>query len=263
VGRFFLPDEDAKPGGNDVVVLSYGLWANKFGSSPGVIGKVLTLNATSYTVIGVAPRGFKGAFTFGNAEQVWVPVSMYPQVLSGFFKDSFNTRRFLSTTVIGRLKPAAPIGEAEASLKTIASRLESEFPKDNASRSVALENSSVLGISDLLCGVFRRLPVGIVCAAFHVVDLLAIQLERNSKLHQCLDVTLPCDDPVPGCSNRLEVAGADCGKGDAARALHVDHAPSGEMALEGARRLPLDVRPRRIGNRGKLAMKIIHAGFLL
>jgi hypothetical protein len=59
------------------------------------------------------------------------------------------------------------------------------------------------------------------------------------------------------------VAGADGGKADPARALHVNHAPRREMALEGARRLLLDVCPCRIGYWGKLAMKIIHAGFLL
>ena len=100
-GRFFLPDEDTKLSGNDVAVLSYSLWANKFGSDPYAVGKILTLNATPYTVIGVAPRGFKGAFTFGNAEQVWIPVSMYPQVLAGFFKDYFNDRRFLTTIMFG------------------------------------------------------------------------------------------------------------------------------------------------------------------
>ena len=67
VGRFFLPDEDSKLGGNDVAVLSYSLWANKFGSDPSIVGKILTLNASPYTVIGVAPRGYKGAFTFGNS----------------------------------------------------------------------------------------------------------------------------------------------------------------------------------------------------
>jgi len=100
-GRFFVPDEDSKLGGNNVAVLSYSLWVNKFGSDPNVINRILTLNATSYSVVGVAPRGFKGAFTFGNAEQVWLPVSMYPQVLAGFFKDNFNDRRFLTTAVIG------------------------------------------------------------------------------------------------------------------------------------------------------------------
>jgi hypothetical protein len=59
------------------------------------------------------------------------------------------------------------------------------------------------------------------------------------------------------------VAGADGGKADAGRPTQVDHAPSGEVALEGARRFLFEVRPRRIGNRGKLAMKIIHAGSFL
>jgi predicted permease len=183
VGRFFLPDEDTKPGGNDVVVLSYGLWANKFGSSPGVVGRILTLNARSYTVIGVAPRGFKGTFTFGNADQVWVPVSMYPQVLSGFFKDSFNARRFLSTTVIGRLKPEVPIGEAEASLKTIASRLESEFPKDNASRSVVLTP-----LAEAAVGVNNRdqmvLAAGLIMGIVGLVLLIACVNLANLMLAQ-------------------------------------------------------------------------------
>src|SRR5438093_8328120 len=51
------------------------------------IGKTLTLNAMPYTVIGVAPKGFKGTFTFASAEQIWVPTSMYPQVLTGFGKE--------------------------------------------------------------------------------------------------------------------------------------------------------------------------------
>jgi len=137
-GRFFLPDEDTKPGGNNVAVLSYSLWTNKFGSDSTIVGKTLTLNATPYMVVGVAPRGFQGTFTFTNAEQVWVPVSMYPDVLAGFFRDNFNDRRFLATIVVGRLKDRVGIQSAEASLKTVASHLESEFPKDNGGRSVAL-----------------------------------------------------------------------------------------------------------------------------
>src|SRR5437588_4934163 len=137
-GRFFLPDEDGKPGGNNLVVLSYSLWTNKFGTDPNVTGKIITLNATPYTVIGVAPRGFKGTFTFVPAEQVWVPVSMYTQTLAGFFRDNFNTRRFLAATVVGRLKDGVSIGGAEASLKTVAEHLAATFPKDNQGRSVTL-----------------------------------------------------------------------------------------------------------------------------
>jgi predicted permease len=188
-GRFFLPDEDTKPGGNNVVVLSHSLWVNKFGSDPSVVNKVLTLNATSYSVIGVAPRGFKGAFTFGNAEQVWLPVSMYPQVLAGFFKDNFNDRRFLITAVIGRIKDGVSLKEAEASLKTIASNLEREFPKDNASRSVALTPlaEAAVGVNNrdqfVLAGGLMMAIVGVVLliACANLANLLLAQSASRQK----------------------------------------------------------------------------------
>jgi len=188
-GRFFLPDEDTKPGGNNLVVLSYSLWVNKFGSDPSVVNKVVTLNATSYSVIGVAPRGFKGAFTFGNAEQVWLPVSMYPQVLAGFFKDNFNDRRFLTTAVIGRIKDGVSLNEAEASLKTIASNLEREFPKDNASRSVALTPlaEAAVGVNNrdqfVLAGGLMMAIVGLVLliACANLANLLLAQSASRQK----------------------------------------------------------------------------------
>jgi macrolide transport system ATP-binding/permease protein len=183
VGRLFMADEDSKLGGNNVAVLSYSLWVNKFGSDPNVVSKILTLNATSYAVIGVAPRGFKGAFTFGNAEEIWIPVSMYPQVLAGFFKDNFNDRRFLTTAVIGRLKEGVSLGGAEASLKTMASILEREYPKDNASRSVALTP-----LADAAVGVNARdqivLAGGLMMGIVGLVLLIACANLANLLLAQ-------------------------------------------------------------------------------
>jgi predicted permease len=188
-GRFFQPDEDTKPGGNNVAVVSYSLWANKFGSDPNVVGRILTLNATPYTVIGVAPHGFKGAFTFGNAEQIWIPVSMYPQLLAGFFKDNFNDRRFLATTMIGRLRDGISLSGAEASLKTVASHLESAFPKDNASRSVALTPlaDAAVGVNNrsqiVLAGGLMMGIVGLVLliACVNLANLLLAQAARREK----------------------------------------------------------------------------------
>ncbi len=189
LGRFFLPDEDSKPGGNNVAVLSYSLWVNKFGSDPNIAGKTLTLNATPYTVIGVGPRGFKGTFIFGNAEEVWVPVSMYTQVLAGFFKDNFKDRRFLDIGVFGRLKDGVSMSEAEASLKTIASQLEKAFPKDNASRSVALTPlaDAAVGVNNrgqlVLAGGLMMGIVGLVLliACVNVANLLLAQAARREK----------------------------------------------------------------------------------
>ena len=188
-GRFFLPDEDTKPGGNNVAVLSYSLWTNKFGANPDTIGQVLTLNATPLTIVGVAPNGFKGTFTFNNAEEIWVPVSMYPQMLAGFFKDNFNTRRFLATVVYGRLKDGVSITNAEASLKTIAAGLESAYPRDNGGRSIALTPlaEAAVGVNQrgqiTLAGGLMMGIVGLVLliACVNLANLLLAQAASREK----------------------------------------------------------------------------------
>src|SRR6202048_762001 len=111
-GRFFMPDEDTKPNGNDVAVLSYTLWANKLGSEPNIIGKPLIFDARPYIVIGIAPRGFRGTVTFFSSE-VWIPTSMKDQILDGKEKDFFNDRRFLTVSTFARLKPGVEMSAAE------------------------------------------------------------------------------------------------------------------------------------------------------
>jgi predicted permease len=188
-GRFFLPDEDTKPGGNNVAVLSYSLWTNKFGANPNVVGQIITLNATPYTIIGVTPHGFKGTFTFLNAEEIWVPVSMYTQVLAGFFKDNFNDRRFLATTAYGRLRDGVSMAGAEASLKTVAAGLESAFPKDNAGRSIALTPlaEAAVGVNNrsqiTLAGGLMMGIVGLVLliACVNLANLLLAQAASREK----------------------------------------------------------------------------------
>src|SRR5262249_14150310 len=128
---------------------------------------------------------------------------------------------------------------------------------------IALENGTVLGVGDLLRGLLCRLPVGVVRAPLHVINLLTIKLEWNPQLDHRLDLALPREDALVRRLDGLEVPGADGGKADTARRVHVNHAPSGEIALKGARRLLFDIRPRRFGNRGKLAVKVIHSDFLL
>jgi predicted permease len=188
-GRFFLPEEDSKPNSNTVAVISYALWTNKFGSDPAAVGRTMILNATPYTVIGVAPRGFKGTVTLASTEQVWITTSMKDQALAGFFAQFFNDRRFLTMTVFGRLKPGIGMAQAEASLKTIASRLETEYPKDNAGRSVALSSlaEAAVGVNNhdqfMLAGAMMLGAVGLVLliACANLANLLLAQAARREK----------------------------------------------------------------------------------
>jgi len=77
LGRGFSPDED-RPGGPPVVVLGYGLWRSAFGGDPRVIGRSVTLNGVSSTVVGVMPRDFQlplGDPNLSNPE-VLVPLQL-------------------------------------------------------------------------------------------------------------------------------------------------------------------------------------------
>jgi predicted permease len=136
-GRVFGPDEDTKPGDAPIVVLSYGFWQRRLGGDPAAVGKVMPLNGAGFTVIGVAPEGFKGINSLISPD-IWVPSMMYAQVLPTQMRSWIDERRALMFFVAARLKPGATIGQAEANLKSIAGALEREYPAPNKGRSVAL-----------------------------------------------------------------------------------------------------------------------------
>jgi predicted permease len=138
MGRTFHAEDGNAEGANPVVVVSYSLWGHKFGADPNFVGQTVTLNGTPFTVIGVMPPGFKGAFLLNPSDQFWIPMGMHKQVLTGVFEEFLESRRALFLNITGRLKPGVSITQAEATLKTIAKQLEKEYPNDNEGRSVEL-----------------------------------------------------------------------------------------------------------------------------
>jgi predicted permease len=189
LGRTFFPDEDRKPGGNAVAVLSFSLWQRDFGSDPGVIGKHITLNAQDFAVVGVAARNFKGTFSLGDPNVIWVPVSMHDEVLSGTVRQYFLHRRGLLNFVFGRLKPEVTPQQAETAMKTIAARLERDYPNYNAGRSVTLSKLSdgAVGINQrgqvVLAGGVLMTVVGLVLlvACVNLANLLLARASRRAK----------------------------------------------------------------------------------
>src|SRR6516165_4136389 len=75
LGRGFEPDEETGRNAHPVVVISYHLWQTRFAGDPRIIGKTQRFDNVVYTIIGVAPEGFYGAFV-GRGMEFWVPVSM-------------------------------------------------------------------------------------------------------------------------------------------------------------------------------------------
>jgi predicted permease len=111
------------------------------------------------------------------------------QTLAGFFRDNFNDRRLLGTVTVGRLRTGVSLSQAEASLKTIALHLESEYPKDNGGRSVALTPlaDAAVGANDSaqikLAGGLMMGIVGLVLliACVNLANLLLAQAARREK----------------------------------------------------------------------------------
>src|SRR5258706_3320757 len=129
-GRTFLPDEDRKPGGNTVAVLSHSLWTRQFGADPTLIGKTLTLNGIGFTVIGVAPPNFKGTFSLAGPDRVWVPLSMWAQLTTGQLRQLAPNRRFRWLNIVGRLRPGISLGQAEAAMRPMAAAREAQYPAE-------------------------------------------------------------------------------------------------------------------------------------
>src|SRR6202051_1745421 len=133
----------------------------------------------------------------------------------------------------------------------------------NASGGIALEYGGVLDKGDLSRSLLRGLPVRVIRASINVINSVAIQFERNAQFDERLYLALPRDDAFRRGRDCPQVAGADGREVCASRPLYIDHAPSCEVTLEGARCFLFDLSPCQIGNGSKLAMEIIHVVCLL
>jgi predicted permease len=188
-GRTFIADGDKKLGANPEAVLSYSLWARRFGSDDKFIGQTITLNGTPYTVVGVAPQGFKGIVSLGRPDLLWIPITMRDYVLTGQLKTLENNRRFRWLSIVGRLKPQVDVAQAQAAMKTIAAGLEKEYPRDNKGRTIELFplNQSALGINQRrqfsLAGGVLMGVVGLVLliACVNLANLLLAQAAKREK----------------------------------------------------------------------------------
>jgi macrolide transport system ATP-binding/permease protein len=124
-GRAFLPDEDRTPGAHPVVVVSHDFWVSEFGGDPQLIGKTVTLNNQSFTVIGVAKPGFAG-ITNPLPAEFWIPTMM--QAVAKPNVPPALTLRSVGLWLIGSLKEGVSREQAEAELNAINRQLLQEYP---------------------------------------------------------------------------------------------------------------------------------------
>jgi predicted permease len=128
LGRTFRADDD-QVGSAPVVILGGGFWRRKFGSSLEVAGKSITLNGTSYTIVGVIPASFT---FYGQDRDVYTPIGQWND-------PNFRDRRVdLSSHGVGRLKPGVTLSQAKADMDGIAQNLSVAYPEADKNESIAL-----------------------------------------------------------------------------------------------------------------------------
>ncbi len=131
-GRLLLPEDARDEGASPVAVISERLWRKHFGGdSP--VGKTISLNSHSYTIVGVA-AGFKGTGALDEKRDVWIPVTMWRHGNPWLVKigaDWLNSRGAQFVNLFGRLGPGMTAAQAQADLTSIAERLARDYPQTN------------------------------------------------------------------------------------------------------------------------------------
>jgi predicted permease len=111
LGRFFNAAEDAALGAEHVVVLGSRLWRTQFGAARDVIGRGITINDETFTVIGVAPAGFTGV-ELGPVD-AWAPINLIGPRVTSDWRTTWSAQWL---HVILRLKPGVSVKQAGADL---------------------------------------------------------------------------------------------------------------------------------------------------
>ncbi|MDH3208636.1 MAG: ABC transporter permease, partial [Gemmatimonadota bacterium] len=126
IGRVISVEDHVDRGAHPVVTLSYDFWQDRLAGDPGVVGSELRLSGRQYTVIGVAPRDYRGTVR-GLEPAFFVPIMMYDE-LQGTGSNILASRGNHSLFAKGRLRPGATYAEAEAVAERLTQSLRLEYP---------------------------------------------------------------------------------------------------------------------------------------
>jgi len=155
LGRFFHSADEHGANSAPYIVLSYSYWHSHFQSDPAVVGRRVLLNHHPYTVLGVAPPGFRGTELFFSPS-LWVPNVDMEQVDGTSDLTARGTR---SSWLAGHLKEGVTPAQATADLNSIAAYLAKTYPKDDEKINFALAHPGLIG--DLLGRPVRAFLAGL------------------------------------------------------------------------------------------------------
>jgi predicted permease len=187
IGRTILPEDDGAESAAAVAVLGYGYWQRQFGADAAVIGRTIRANGYPVTIVGVAAPEFFGTHV-GEAIDVWVPLSLQPQV-NPEFGLSLVTGVGADDTwleLMARLRPGAEVRQAQAELDTIYQQLLPEMRRKAGPKAFMIGNPRLRaepgskGLSELRRRFSR--PLTVLMAVVGLVLLIACANVANLLL---------------------------------------------------------------------------------
>jgi predicted permease len=187
-GRTFAADEGWIAGKDPLMVLSYKFWQKRFGGAPSVIGQTVNVNNHAFTVIGVAPESFRGAYYFLEPD-FYIPLTTMG-LLDPAQADDLNKRGASFLRVLGRIQPGVTSAQAMAAAEPLDHRLAQEFPDSHKGLSLLVlpelkarpEPGLVAGFMSTAALVFMLL-VGLVLliACANVANLILARANGRRK----------------------------------------------------------------------------------
>jgi predicted permease len=176
-GRDFAPGEDAI-GAAPIALVSAGFWKRKFGSSPSVLGKSLTLDGRNYTIVGVVPANFDLFLKSSAVAEIYVPI--------GLWNNPLLPKRGAGLGVhgIGRLKPGVSIEQARADMGEVSRNLAAAFPGDDKAVGASLLplRQDMLGdVQPVLLVLLAAVAFVLLIACVNVASLLLARSTGRSR----------------------------------------------------------------------------------
>jgi predicted permease len=183
LGRFIHPSDEHGPNSAPYIVLTYAYWRSHFEGDRSVVGRTVQLDRSSFTIVGVAPPGFRGTLLFFSPD-FFLPI-VEKELVEGW--SVLNARGNRCVTPLGHIKAGITRAQAIADLNSIGSDLEKNYPKDDGQMSFVLARPSLYGdyfggpVEAFLAGLMLLAALILLAACANLGSLFAARAADRSR----------------------------------------------------------------------------------